>query len=50
MSLIDDLKTINSMLPIMRVKADTDEIARANTASGIVETGRLSLPESADWD
>ena len=37
MSLIDDLKTITDpVLPIMPVKADTDKIARANAATGVV--------------
>jgi len=50
MSLIDDLKTINDpVLPIMPVKANTDKIARANAATGVVEAGRVLLPEAAEW-
>ena len=46
LSLIDDLKTINDpVLPIMSVKADHDKIARANAATGLVEAGRIILPE-----
>ncbi len=50
MSLIDDLKTISDpVLPIVPVKADHDKIARANAATGLVEAGRIILPESAEW-
>jgi len=50
MSLIDGLKTINNpVLPILPVKADHDKIARANAATGLVEAGRIILPESAEW-
>jgi hypothetical protein len=50
MSLIDDLKTINNPgLPIVPVKADHDNIARANVATGFVEAGRIILPEFGEW-
>jgi len=47
MLLIDDLKTISD--PVLPVKADSDKIARANAATGLVEAQRVILPENAEW-
>jgi predicted phage terminase large subunit-like protein len=46
-SLIQDLRAMP--IPIKPVKADTDKISRANSVSGLVEAGRVKLPEVSGW-
>lgn len=46
-SLIQDLR--QTSLPIVPVKVDTDKVTRANAVLPIIESGRVFLPEGADW-
>jgi len=47
-SLIQTLRA-ETRLPILAVKADKSKLTRANATTGIVEAGRVHLPESAQW-
>lgn len=47
-SLIQELRHTTS-LPIIAVQVDSDKISRANASVGVIEAGKLELPESAPW-
>lgn len=47
-SLIQQLRR-DTKIPIRAIKAVDDKVARANSVSGIVESGRVFLPERAPW-
>lgn len=47
-SLIQDLK-FDTKLPIIGIPANVDKVVRANAVSSIVESGRVYLPEKAEW-
>ena len=47
-SLIQVLEN-ETALPVVRVKVDTDKVARANAAAPTWEAGRIWLPEDAPW-
>uniref|UniRef100_A0A6M3IGE3 Putative terminase n=1 Tax=viral metagenome TaxID=1070528 RepID=A0A6M3IGE3_9ZZZZ len=39
----------NTRLPVVPVKPEGDKVQRANTVTGAVEAGRVSLPAQAPW-
>jgi len=41
--------TRDTSIPIIKIKAEGSKEQRANLITGIVEAGRVSLPERADW-
>jgi predicted phage terminase large subunit-like protein len=47
-SLIQELRR-ETMLPIIPVKVDSDKISRAFAATPLIQSGRVFLPEGADW-
>lgn len=47
-SAIQELKYA-SALPIIPVKVDKDKVARARATTGLIEAGKVFLPESAPW-
>jgi len=47
-SAIQELKR-DSAVPIIPVKVDRDKIARVNQITGLVEAGKVVLPERASW-
>lgn len=47
-SLIQELRH-TTRLPIIAVQVDSDKISRANASVGVIEAGKLELPESAPW-
>jgi predicted phage terminase large subunit-like protein len=47
-SLIQELKYA-SALPIIPVKVDSDKRSRADPITGVIEAGKVCLPESAPW-
>jgi predicted phage terminase large subunit-like protein len=47
-SLIQELKYA-SALPIIPIKANKDKRSRAEAIAGMIETGKVCLPESAPW-
>lgn len=47
-SLIQELKR-DTRIPVIPVKVDTDKITRAVAFTPVAESGRLSLPDNANW-
>lgn len=47
-SLIQELK-IDTLLPIVAVQKNTDKISCANAVTPLIESGRVFLPENAEW-
>ena len=47
-SLIQELQR-NTRIPVLPVKVDVNKVARANSATPLVEAGRVFLPENAPW-
>ena len=47
-SLIQELQR-NTRIPVLPVKVDINKVARANSATPMIEAGRVFLPESAPW-
>lgn len=47
-SLIQDLRS-STTVPIIPVKVDKDKMTRAFAVTGLVESGRVFLPQSAPW-
>lgn len=47
-SLIQQIRR-DSKVPIHAIKAVDDKVTRAHTVTGIIEIGRVFLPETADW-
>jgi len=47
-SLIQELQR-NTRIPILPVKVDVNKVARANSATPLIEAGKVYLPESARW-
>ncbi len=47
-SLLQDLKS-DSHLPILPIKPTTDKVNRLSSALGLLESGRVRLPEQAPW-
>ena len=39
----------NTRIPVLPVKVDRDKVARANSVTPLIESGRVLLPESAPW-
>jgi predicted phage terminase large subunit-like protein len=48
-SLIQELRRNSAGLAIVPIKVDTDKIARAFAVTPLIESGRVLLPEGADW-
>lgn len=48
-SLIQELRRDSHGLSIVPIKVDTDKIARAFAVTPLIESGRVLLPEGADW-
>lgn len=46
-SLIQDLR--QTTLPVVPIKVDTDKVTRAFAVTGLIESGRVFLPEYTDW-
>jgi len=47
-SLIQELQR-NTRIPVLPVKVDVNKVARANSATPLIEAGRVFLPENAPW-
>ena len=47
-SLIQELQR-NTRIPVLPVKVDVNKVARANSATPLIEAGRVYLPENASW-
>lgn len=47
-SLVQELRR-DTMLPIIPVQVDTDKISRAFAVTALIQSGRVFLPEGADW-
>lgn len=47
-SLIQELQR-DTMLPIIPVQVETDKVARAFAVTPLIESGRVFLPDGADW-
>ena len=47
-SLVQELK-YESALPIIPIKVDSDKRTRAQVITGVIEAGKVFLPESAPW-
>lgn len=47
-SLIQELKD-DTLLPIVAIQKNIDKVSTANATTPIVESGRVFLPEGADW-
>jgi predicted phage terminase large subunit-like protein len=47
-SLVQELRR-DTMLPIIPVKVDSDKISRAFAVTALIQSGRVFLPEGADW-
>lgn len=47
-SLIQEIQR-DTLLPIIPVKVDTDKISRAFAVTPLIQSGRVFLPEGADW-
>ena len=47
-SLIQELQR-NTRIPVLPVKVDANKVARANSATPLIEAGRVYLPENAPW-
>ena len=47
-SLVQELR-YGSALPIIPVKVDRDKIRRTHIVTGLIEAGKVYLPESAPW-
>lgn len=47
-SLMQELER-ETVLPIKAIKVDVDKVARANSATPIIEAGKVFLPEGAQW-
>jgi len=47
-SLIQELQR-NTRIPVLPVKVDINKVARANSATPLIEAGRVFLPENAPW-
>lgn len=47
-SLIQDLRR-STRLPVLPVKVDRDKYSRASAVTGMIEAGRVLLPEAAPW-
>lgn len=47
-SLIQELRN-ETRLPIKAIKVDKDKIARANSVTPIIETGKVALDDKAEW-
>jgi predicted phage terminase large subunit-like protein len=39
----------NTTIPVKPIKVDRDKIARANAISPLIESGKVYLPETAEW-
>ncbi|SDC50464.1 phage uncharacterized protein (putative large terminase), C-terminal domain-containing protein [Sphingomonas sp. YR710] len=48
-SLIQELRRDSAGLAIVPIRVDTDKIARAFAVTPLIESGRVLLPEGADW-
>lgn len=48
-SLIQELRRDSTGLSIVPIKVDTDKRARAFAVTPVIESGRVFLPEGADW-
>lgn len=48
-SLIQTLSRDSMHLPILPVRVDTDKVSRASAVSGLVQAGKVFLPEHAPW-
>jgi predicted phage terminase large subunit-like protein len=46
-SLVQELK--RDKMPVIGLPANTDKLTRANSSSGVVEAGLVSLPKSCSW-
>ena len=47
-SLVQELQR-NTRIPVLPVKVDSNKVARANSATPLIEAGRVFLPASAPW-
>lgn len=47
-SLVQELQR-NTKLPILPIQVDRDKIARAESATPLIEAGKVKLPKYADW-
>jgi hypothetical protein len=47
-SLIQDLKR-DTRMPLLAIKVDSDKKSRAHAVTGLIEAGRVYLPERAPW-
>ncbi|KKK98918.1 hypothetical protein LCGC14_2637940, partial [marine sediment metagenome] len=47
-SLVQSLQR-NTRIPVLPVKVDRDKVARANSITPLIESGKVLLPESALW-
>jgi predicted phage terminase large subunit-like protein len=47
-SLIQALER-DTLLPVVKVQPDKDKVSRTHSITGVVESGRVKLPESAPW-
>lgn len=47
-SLIQELQR-NTRIPVLPVKVDSNKVARANSATPLIEAGKVFLPDGAEW-
>jgi predicted phage terminase large subunit-like protein len=47
-SLVQTLRS-DTQLPVVPVRVDADKVSRANAVTGLMEAGKVYLPQTADW-